>query len=68
LVAVDIYGVVFSWHMDDDEVTVTYGEYLYVCSLATTVFYLAKSPYDDLILIAVQGHGEALENSYYRVL
>jgi hypothetical protein len=68
LVAVDIYGVVFSWRMDDDEVTVTYREYLYVCSPARTVFYLAKSPYDDLILIAVQGHSEALENSYYQVL
>jgi hypothetical protein len=53
--------------MDDDEVTVTYGEYPYVRNPARTVFYLAKSPYDDLILIAVQGHGEALENPYYRV-
>jgi hypothetical protein len=68
LVVVDIYGVVFLWRIDDDEVTVTYGEYPYVRSPARTVFYLAKSPYDDLILIAIQGHGEALENPYYRVL
>jgi hypothetical protein len=68
LVAVDIYGVVFLWRMDDDEVTITCGEYPYVRSPARTVFYLAKSPYDDLILIVVQGHGEALENTYYRVL
>jgi hypothetical protein len=54
--------------MDDDEVTVTYGEYPYVHSPARTVFYFTKSPYDDLILIVVQGHGEALENPYYRVL
>jgi hypothetical protein len=67
LVAVERYTKV-SWHMDDDEVTVTYGEYLYARSLAKTVFYLAKSPYDDLILIAVQGHDEALENPNNRVL
>jgi hypothetical protein len=68
LVVVDIYGVVFSCLMDDDEVTVTYGEYPYVRNPTRTVFYLAKSLYDDLILIAFQGHGEVLENPYYRVL
>jgi hypothetical protein len=68
LVAIDIYGVVFSWRMDDDEVTITYGEYPYVRIPAKTIFYLTKSPYDDIILIVVQGHGEALENPYYQVL
>jgi hypothetical protein len=68
LVVVDIFGVVFWWHMGEDEVTVTYKEYPYVRNPAKTVFYLGKSPSDDLILIVVQGHSEALEKPYYRVL
>jgi hypothetical protein len=49
VVAVNIYGVGFSWCMSDDEVTLTYREYPYVRSPAKTVFYLAKSPFDDII-------------------
>jgi hypothetical protein len=32
------------------------------------VFYLAKTPADELILICVQGSGETLKRPYYRVL
>jgi hypothetical protein len=75
VVAVDTEGFVFSWHMGDQGdnpviITSTNIPFVeeYFFNSDSHVFYLAKTPADELILICVQGSGETLKLPYYRVL
>ncbi|CAL4899383.1 unnamed protein product [Urochloa decumbens] len=71
IVAVDNEGFVFSWHMGDKNATLvkaTSADIPVVIGSDCRVFYLAKSPGDQQILICVQGHGPVSSCGDFRVL
>ncbi|CAL4962204.1 unnamed protein product [Urochloa decumbens] len=71
VVAVDSEGFVFSWPIGDQDVnpvSISSADIPFVFGSRERVFYLAKSPCDELILICVRGHGPVFMRPYNRVL